>query len=64
MKKTIEIVVTPSGETTVQTNGFTGPSCRNASKFLEDALGQQSREQITPDFYQTTQAEIPNQQQN
>jgi hypothetical protein len=64
MKKTIEIVVAPNGETTVQTNGFTGPSCRNASKFLEDALGQQSGERLTPDFYQTTQAEIPNQQQN
>ena len=63
MKKTIEIIVTPTGETTVQTTGFTGPACRDASKFLEVALGRQAGERLTSEFYQTAQAETQNRQQ-
>jgi hypothetical protein len=37
--KTIEVVVSPTGETKLQTRGFTGDSCREASAFLEAALG-------------------------
>ena len=51
--KTIEIVVSPKGETQVQTKGFTGGSCRAASKLLEQALGEKSAEQMTAEFYQT-----------
>ena len=36
--KTIEITVDTRGEATVQTKGYVGPSCRDASKFLEQAL--------------------------
>ena len=32
--KTIEIIVSPKGETTVQTKGFAGASCRDASKSI------------------------------
>jgi hypothetical protein len=49
--KVIEIVVTPTGETTVQTKGFTGPSCRGASRFIEQALGQVSAERTTAEFH-------------
>ena len=49
--KTIEIVVSPKGETTVTTRGFTGSSCRDASKFIEQALGQRTDEQLTSEFY-------------
>ena len=48
----IEITVSPTGEATVQTKGFTGSSCRDASKFIEQALGQRSGEQLTAEFYQ------------
>ena len=48
----IEITVSPAGEATVQTKGFTGSSCRDASKFIEQALGQRSGEQLTAEFYQ------------
>ena len=41
MSQTIEITVSPIGQTTVQTKGFAGSSCRDASKFIEQALGQQ-----------------------
>jgi len=40
--KTIEIIVSPKGETTVTTKGFVGSPCRDASKFVEQALGQRT----------------------
>ena len=49
---TIEIIVTSKGETTVTTRGFTGSSCRDASKFIEQALGQQTSETLTAEFHQ------------
>jgi len=63
MTRTIEIIVTPSGQTSVQTNGFSGPSCRDASKFLEEALGQQVGEHHTSEFYQAAETETQNRQQ-
>ena len=52
-QKTIEITVSPSGESTVHTRGFLGSSCRDASKFLEQALGQRTGEQLTAEFHQS-----------
>ena len=57
MSQTIEIIVTQEGETTVQTQGFTGASCRDASKFLEEALGNRTGERLTGEFYQSASAE-------
>ncbi len=57
MSQTIEIIVSPVGETTVQTKGFTSSSCRDASKFIEQALGEKSGEQLTAEFYQPVSAE-------
>jgi hypothetical protein len=51
--QTIEIIVSSTGEATVQTKGFTGSACRDASKFIEQALGEKSTEQLTSEFYQT-----------
>ena len=53
MMKSIEIIVTPEGKTTVQTLGFSGSSCREASKFIEEALGQRTGEYLTAEFHQT-----------
>ncbi|MBN2579388.1 MAG: DUF2997 domain-containing protein [Pirellulales bacterium] len=50
--KTIEIVIGSAGETTVRTQGFAGDACREASKFLEQALGGRIREDLTSEFYQ------------
>ena len=50
--KTIEITVSPKGETSVQTKGFAGGECRQASEFLEKALGQRTGEQLTAEFHQ------------
>ena len=59
--KTIEITVSPKGETTVATRGFSGASCREASKFVEQALGQRLDERLTAEFHQS---ETNVQQQN
>ena len=50
--KIIEIVVSPTGQTQVQTKGFAGATCRQASEFLEKALGRTTGEQLTGAFHQ------------
>jgi hypothetical protein len=49
--KTIEITVSPDGQTSVETKGFSGVECRQASEFLETALGQRTSERLTGEFY-------------
>ncbi len=39
MPRIIEVTVSPRGESTVQTKGYTGGDCLAASRFLEQALG-------------------------
>ena len=55
--KTIEINVSPTGETKVETKGFTGAECQQASKFLESALGARTGEKLTGEFYQRQHTE-------
>jgi hypothetical protein len=50
--KTIEIVVSPTGQTRVETKGYTGTSCRDASRAFEAALGISQGEQLTAEFHQ------------
>ena len=52
---TIEIIVSPTGQTDVQTKGFSGGECREASKSLEEALGQRVSETLTAEFHQADQ---------
>ncbi len=52
MTKIIEIVISPTGQTRLETRGFTGATCRDASRFLEQALGQPASEQLTAEFHQ------------
>ena len=62
--KTIEIVVSPNGQTQVQTKGFTGSECRQASQFIEQALGQRTSEQLTSEFHQQASQQQSNQQRH
>jgi hypothetical protein len=52
--RTIEVLVSPSGQTSIQTRGFAGDSCCHASKALEQALGLVEREQLTAEFHQAS----------
>jgi len=51
MHRTIEIVVRPDGETRVETQGFAGAACQQASRFVEVALGRRLEEQLTAEFH-------------
>jgi hypothetical protein len=57
MKKIIRVIVDPKGKTKIETKGFTGSECRDASKFLEQALGQPTAEILTAEYYQTQPVE-------
>ena len=59
--KLIEITVAPDGQTRAETKGFAGGECRQASDFLEKALGQRTSEQLTGEFY--AQSEIGTREQ-
>jgi hypothetical protein len=52
--KTIEITVSPEGTTSIKTSGFTGGSCRDATRDLERALGVSGRESLLPEYFQRT----------
>lgn len=39
-KQRIEILYGPEGEIVIEAFGFKGKSCKEATKFLEDALGK------------------------
>jgi hypothetical protein len=56
LSKVIEITVGPKGETKVETRGFIGGECREASRFVEQTLGSRSAESLTAEFYQGQQA--------
>lgn len=48
----IEVTVSPTGETNVQTRGYDGADCLQASKFLEQALGVVAADRKTSEYFQ------------
>jgi len=61
--KIIEIVVDRAGHATVQTKGFVGSSCQEASRFIEQALGNKIAEQRTTEFYRVAEDQPLSQRQ-
>jgi hypothetical protein len=57
MPRVIEVTVSPQGEATVQTKGYAGPDCLQASRFLEQALGVATADRKTAEFHQTAPAQ-------
>jgi DUF2997 family protein len=53
MPRIIEVVVSPTGETTVQTKGYASADCLQASRFLEQALGVTTSDLKTAEYHQT-----------
>jgi hypothetical protein len=58
--KTIEIVVNPQGETRLETKGFAGASCQEASRFLEMALGETLSDRATAERHQGLEEQAQN----
>jgi hypothetical protein len=51
-EKKIEITVSPEGATSIKTSGFTGSSCKDATRDLERALGVSGTEHLLPEYFQ------------
>jgi hypothetical protein len=51
-EKKIEITVSPEGATSIKATGFTGSSCKDATRDLENALGVAGRETLQPEYFQ------------
>ena len=49
--KTIEIIVSPQGETSLKTQGFRGRDCLEATRRLEAALGRKLGDRLTGEFF-------------
>jgi hypothetical protein len=54
MKSTIEIIIAPTGEITIDAVGFKGADCEKATKFLEEALGVIGGRTRKADYYART----------
>ena len=50
-EKTIQITVSPEGSVSIKTAGFTGGSCRDATRDMEKALGLAGREHLLPEYF-------------
>jgi hypothetical protein len=55
--KIIEITIDSKGQARVETKGFTGTECRDASRFLESALGKTACETLKPEFHREQSAD-------
>jgi hypothetical protein len=52
--KKIEITVSPEGATSIKTTGFSGSSCKDATRDIERALGVSGRESLLPEYFNRT----------
>jgi len=58
--KLIEITISPEGQTRLETRGFHGATCQEASWLLERALGSATAEQLTSEYYQSNvRSDVP-----
>jgi hypothetical protein len=53
-EKTIQITVSPEGAVSIKTSGFTGSSCKDATRDIERALGVSGREHLLPEYFNQT----------
>jgi len=51
--KSIEIIVATDGSTRLETRGFQGNACKDASRFLERTLGTSVGESLTAEFHES-----------
>jgi len=58
----IELTISPEGKTKIETHGFTGSDCREASRFVEEALGQRTGMQLKPEYHAGASARVEQRQ--
>ena len=59
-KERIDVWISSEGAITLDAVGYTGSTCEEATRFLEESLGTVGRKQRTRDYYRRQK----NQQQN
>ena len=62
MNRRIHIRVSPTGEITVEADGFQGKGCEAATKAIEEALGKTKARVRKPEFWRQAQAQQNRQQ--
>jgi hypothetical protein len=53
--KTVEIIISSTGETHLEAKGFGGRSCLEATRKLEAALGRITADRLTAEFFAPTE---------
>lgn len=61
-KEQIVVWINAEGGITIDAVGFTGKSCEEATRFLEDGLGTVGRKQRSRDYYRPARNSNHNQQ--
>jgi hypothetical protein len=56
--KEIVIDISDDGQIQLETTGFSGKSCIEESQFIKDILGSETTRQLTPTYWQKSQANI------
>jgi len=56
MNRSIEIIVSPTGEIKIDAVGFKGADCEQATRFLEEALGVVNHRAKKPEYHQSRTA--------
>lgn len=57
MSKQMQIIINPVGETKLETTGFSGASCQDATRDFERRLGVTSDESLTSEYYTEASSE-------
>ena len=61
MNRSIEVVITPTGEVKIDAVGFKGADCEKATAFLEAALGIEQIRVRKPEFHQQARKAVQHQ---
>jgi hypothetical protein len=56
--KEIVVDISDDGQIQIETKGFAGKSCVEESQFIKDVLGSETARQLTPTYWQKSQATI------
>ncbi len=62
-KERIDVWISPEGAITLDAVGYTGSTCEEATRFLEESLGTVGRKQRTRDYYRKNTNHQSNQQE-
>ena len=55
MSEEIIIDIDPSGDTTIEVKGYSGPGCKALTADIERALGKATSDRLTSEYHQSEQ---------